>query len=136
MINAAVPVPTCGEMQAACRANLDEAERELPTADRKFMAACDLVRSWVEVDGKSELARRQGNRDYWRDRVAALKSDVRHWLLQGQAWRDCLKTHPELSGATVGAKCSHDYIAPMCVVDRPVMKQTVEHEPGWYDDER
>jgi hypothetical protein len=123
VINAAVPVPTCGEMQSACLANLREAEAELPGAERKFLEACDAVRAWVELDGRGTKDRLLRSRDYWHDRVTALKSDKRHWLLQGQAWRDCLKAHPELSGATVGARCACGYVAPMCALDRPVLKQ-------------
>lgn len=128
--------PPCGGMEQACRENLAESDRDMPFAEENVLKAQDYVRFWTEAMGKLEQAHRQRNLSHWNDRVAALRSDRRYWLMRAQAWRDCLALHPELRDQEVGAKCAHGYIAPMCIIDQPVLKRGYERqrEPG-EDDE-
>lgn len=114
-----VPVPTCGEMQAGCLSNVNQVDREEPNAKRKHLDACDALRDWVESDGKLEKDKRRNARDYWRDQVYRLASDRRHWLLQGQAWRQALALHPELASQPVGTRCSHGDVMPICSRGEP-----------------
>ncbi len=128
-----VPLAKCHEMPAAMRANLAEAERLLPVAEDKLLLANDAVRDWTEQLGKIELAKRKEQVDYWRNQIWRNQSDRRHWLMQAQAWRDCLAIHGELANAEAGSKCSHGYTTPMCVVAEPELKR--QREPGDDDED-
>ncbi len=119
-----VPVPTVGEMPAGCAANVAEAERLLPVAERKFGEACDGVQRWVELDGKSEKSLRDEAKRFWQDQVYKHQSDRRHWLLMAQAWRKFVEAHPWSKGDPVGGRCAHGEIPPHCDV-KPKMR-----EPG------
>jgi len=124
----------CHEMPAAIRANLIDSERQLPIAEQKLLEAHDAEREWTEQLGKLEIERRREQVRYWRDQVHRHKSDRRHWLVQAQAWRDCLAIHPELVDVAAGSKCSHGYSTPMCVVVEPELKRARDRVPG-EDDE-
>jgi len=129
-----VPLAKCHEMPAAMRANLAESERLLPIAEDKLLLANDAVRDWTEQLGKIELAKRKEQVDYWRNQIWRHQSDRRHWLMQAQAWRDCLTIHGELAIAEAGTKCSHGYPSPMCAMEKSVLKVR-EREPGDDDEE-
>lgn len=129
-----VPVSRCHEMPAAMRANLAEAEKMLPVAEDRLLQANDAVRDWTEQLGKIELAKRREQVDYWRNQIWRNQSDRRHWLVQAQAWRDCLAIHPEMADVAAGSKCSHGYSTPMCVVVEPELKRARDRVPG-EDDE-
>ena len=133
-----VPIPLCGEMECLCRDNADKAARDLPFYEDKVLSAHDAVTQWTESQGKLEQQKRQRDLMNLKDKVAANQSDGRYWRLQAQAWRDVLKVHPDLAREEVGSKCSHGYIAPMCVLEHPELKRLAEQsrqrEPG-EDDE-
>lgn len=128
-----IPVPKCAEMQAVCTENANRAVRERPEAERQYARACQDVIDWVKSMGPLELEKREQRKVRCAENLTRLASDKRHWLERAQAWRNCMRIHPEIGQAEVGAKCSHGHIAPMCAIDAPVLK-VVEREPG-EDDE-
>lgn len=119
-------------MERICHENADRAARDLPFLEDKVLSAHDAISRWTEPMGKIEQEKRQRELLGLKDKITASHSDKRHWKLQAQAWRDFLNIHRELGDAQVGVKCSHGYIAPVCVIEHAELKRTNERqrEPG------